>query len=287
MLSEKWTPTRVVNVVFLGLMALLCLIPFYYVVMVSFSDPSRVREGELILLPRGLSLESYKLIFKQNMYFTSLRNSLYRTVFGGCVNLVLQCFTAYALSNRSLRGRRGFMLMIIFTMLFNGGIIPTFLIVKATGLVDTIWALIIPNAISTWNIIILVNFFGTIPESIHESARIDGANDFTIFLRLVVPLSVASISVIALYITVGHWNALMDAVLYINKQSLKPLQVYLMDLVMRNQMTDVYNDSASQSVTTLAVQTAAIFASTLPILLVYPFVQRFFVQGVMIGSIKG
>ena len=177
--------------------------------------------------------------------------------------------------------------MIIFTMLFNGGIIPTYLVVKGTGLLDTIWALIIPNAISAWNVTILISFFSTIPESISESARIDGANDFIIFARLVLPLSIPSVAVIVLYIAVGHWNGLMDAVLYINKSSLKPLQVYLMDLVMRNQMTDMYSDSNSQAVTTLSVQTAAIFASTLPILFIYPFVQKYFVQGVMIGAIKG
>ena len=285
-IEKKVSGFRIVNAVLLILAAVMCIIPFYYVIMVSLSDPLRVSEGKLIPYPQGFSLEAYYMIFRQRIFFTSLKNSVVRTVFGGAINLILQCLTAYPLSQRRLRGRKRWMLMVIFTMLFNGGIIPTYLVVKLTGIVDTMWAMILPNAISAWNVTILVNFFANIPDSISESARIDGANDFVIFARLVVPLSIPSIAVIALYIAVGHWNALMDAVLYVNKTSLKPLQVYLMDLVMRNQMTDMVPDSSS-NITTLSLQTSAIFASTLPILFVYPFVQKYFVQGVMIGAVKG
>lgn len=278
---------RLVNGFVLLALALLCLLPFYYVVMISFSDPLLVREGMITLLPRGFSLRAYQLILRQQIFFNALKVSVQRTAIGGAINLVMQCMTAYALSCRYLRGRKAFTLMVIFTMLFNGGIIPTFLIVRYTGLLDTFWALVIPNAISTWNVIILISFFDSIPDSIHESARIDGANDITIFLRLVIPLSIPAIAVIALYIAVSHWNALMDAVLYINKSKLKPLQSYLMDLVMRNQMNDMYATPSEQEVTSLSLQTAAIFASTVPILLVYPLVQRYFVSGLMIGAIKG
>lgn len=278
---------HLVNGGILLVLALLCILPFYYVFTVSFSDPLLVREGVITLLPRGFSLRAYELILRQKIFFNALKVSVMRSVIGGAINLVMQCMTAYALSCRHLRGRKVFMLMVIFTMLFNGGIIPTFLVVRYTGLLDTFWALVIPNAISTWNVIILISFFDTIPTSIHESARIDGANDITIFLRLVIPLSIPAIAVITLYIVVGHWNALMDAVLYINKSTLKPLQSYLMDLVMRNQMNDMYASASEQEVTSLSIQTAAIFASTVPILLVYPLVQRYFVSGLMIGAIKG
>ncbi len=278
---------RFFNGLLLSFLAILCILPFYYVFTISFSDPLLIREGMVTLLPRGFSLRAYSMILRQPIFYSALRVSMERTVIGGAFNLALQCCTAYALSCKHLRGRKAFMLMVIFTMLFNGGIIPTFMIVRYTGLLDTFLALIIPNAISTWNVIILISFFNTIPDSIHESARIDGANDITIFIRLVLPLSIPAIAVITLYIAVGHWNALMDAVLYINKSSLKPLQSYLMDLVMRNQMTEMFASASEQEVTSLSIQTAAIFASTVPILLVYPFVQRFFIKGLMIGAIKG
>lgn len=272
---------------FLVIAALICIIPFWYVFTVSFSDPLLAREGVLTLLPKGFTVGAYKIIFRQNRFFNALNISLIRTIFGGFVNLVLQVTFAYALSQKKLIGQKYFKLMVIFTMLFNGGMIPTFMIVRYTGILDTIWALIIPNAISTWNVIILMSFFDGIPAEINESAYIDGAGDFTIFLKLIVPLSVPGIAVVSLYIAVNHWNALMDAVLYVNKTNLKPLQNYLMDMVVNNQMEDVMSTMDGLNTSTLGIQTAAIFASTIPILLVYPFVQKFFVKGLMIGAIKG
>ena len=175
----------------------------------------------------------------------------------------------------------------VFTLLFNGGIIPTYLVVRYTGILNTIWALIIPDAISAWNVIILVSFFSSIPDSIVDSAKIDGANDIVIFNRLILPLSIPAVATITLFVAVQHWNALMDAVIYINKSTLKPLQIYLLDLVQRTQMNDLFATQSEQDLPTLSIQTAAIFAGTLPILVVYPFIQRYFIKGVMIGAIKG
>jgi len=277
----------VANALILLTLAALCLLPFYYVLTVSFSDPAFVKQGEIMLFPKGFSIDAYKVILRQTTFYNAFKVSVVRTVLGTVLNLALQCMVAYPLSRRTLIGRRFFMLYVVFTLLFNGGIIPTYLVVRYTGIVNTIWALVIPDAISAWNVIILVSFFASIPESIVDSAKIDGANDLVIFSRLIVPLSIPALATITLFIAVQHWNALMDAVIYINKSTLKPLQIYLLDLVLRSQMDDLFASQSEQDIPTLSIQTAAIFAGTLPILLVYPFIQRYFIKGVMIGAIKG
>jgi putative aldouronate transport system permease protein len=287
MVRDRLTPLRLANLAFLTGAAFICILPFYYVITVSFSDPTSVRTGELLLYPKGFSLEAYKVILKQDTFYNAFLVTVIRTVLGTAINLALQCMVAYPLSRRSMIGRRFFMLFVIFTLLFNGGIIPTYLVVRYTGILNTIWAMILPDAISAWNVIILVSFFMTIPDSMIDSAKIDGANDLSIFVRLIVPLSIPVIMTITLFIAVNHWNSLMDAVIYINKSSLKPLQVYLMSLVMRSEMQNMLGSQSEQDLPTLSIQTAAIFAATLPILLVYPFIQKYFIKGVMIGAIKG
>lgn len=277
----------IVNKLVLLFMAVICILPFYYVIVVSFSDPKLIREGKFLLTPKGFSLKAYEMVLRQNTFFNAFRVTIIRTVLGLFINLFFQCTMAYALSKKRLRGRNVYMFMVLFTMLFNGGMIPTYLVVRYTNLIDTIWSLVIPSAINAWNVIILVNFFASIPESIEESASIDGANDIIIFFKLIVPLSIPGIATIALFIAVYHWNNLMEGVLYINTSSLKPLQVYLRDLVMRSQMQDMYQDTGEQDIPSLAIQTAAIFASTLPILVVYPFIQKYFVKGIMVGAVKG
>jgi putative aldouronate transport system permease protein len=194
---------------------------------------------------------------------------------------------AYGLSRTHLVGKKFFKTLVIFAILFNGGIIPTYLVICYTGIFDTLWALILPIAMSPRNTNILTSFFASLPSTLEESATIDGANDFTIFCRIAVPLSGAALGTILLFISVSHWNALMDAVIYINNSKLKPLQAYLVDLVMRAYTQNMYADPVEQEIPPLSIQTAAIFASTFPILVVYPFVQKYFVKGVMVGAIKG
>ena len=281
------TPLRLLNWTFLIIAAFICILPFYYVITVSFSDPTSVKSGELLLYPRGFSLDAYRVILKQKTFYNAFMVTVVRTLLGTAIGLSLQCMVAYPLSRKTMIGRRFFMLFVIFTMLFNGGIIPTYLIVRYTGILNTIWAMVIPDAISAWNVIIIVSFFMTIPDSIIESAKIDGANDISIFTRLVIPLSTPVIMTITLFIAVSNWNSLMDAVIYINKSSLKPLQVYLMSLVMRSDMANMLGSQSEQDLPTLSIQTAAIFTATLPILVMYPFIQRYFIKGVMIGAIKG
>jgi putative aldouronate transport system permease protein len=268
--------------------ALFTFLPFYYVMLASVSDSNLIKEGELMLWPKGFNLKAYSLIVDNALFLHSFAVTVLRTVLGLAVNLLLQLTIAYALSRSYLPGRRIFMIYIIITMMFNGGIIPTFLIVKATGLIDTIWALVIPSAISTWNVILLRTFFENVPDSLEESAKMDGANDLYIFAKIYVPLSLPAIMTIGLFIAVHHWNAFMDAVIYTNSVDLKVLQLFLRDMVIQMEMAALMGDmSAMSEISSLSIRTASIFLASLPIIAVYPFIQRFFVKGVMVGAVKG
>ena len=268
--------------------AILCFLPFYYVVLASLSDPKLIKEGELLLFPKGFSLESYQMILINNRFLSCLKVTVVRTMLGTILNLILQSSFAYALSRKYLPGRKFFMLYIVFTMLFNGGIIPTYLVVKGTHLLDTIWALIIPGVINTWNVIVLRSFFENIPDSLEESAKMDGANDIYIFFKIVIPLSMPAIATIGMFCAVGHWNAFMDAVIYLNSYKLQVLQIYLRDMVVQMQQMSLLGDQMDlANVNSLSIRTAAIMVATLPIILVYPFIQKHFVKGIMIGAVKG
>jgi putative aldouronate transport system permease protein len=268
--------------------SLITFLPFYYVMLASISDPLLIKEGQLLLWPKGFDFTAYKTILGNDRFISAFINTINRTVLGLAINLTLQLTFAYALSKRYLPGQKFFMIFIIITMLFNGGIIPTYLVVKATGLIDTIWALVIPTAISTWNVILLKSFFENIPDSLEESAKIDGANDWTIFWKIYLPLSTASMATIGLFIAVTHWNTYMDAVIYINSSSKQVLQIFLRDMVVQLEMATLLGDMGAVSETSsLSVRTASIFLVALPIILVYPFIQRYFVKGVMLGAVKG
>lgn len=272
----------------LTVFAVLTFLPFYYVVLTSISDPHAVKEGELLLWPKGFDLNAYEVILSNDRFITSFINTINRTVLGLIVSLSLQLSFAYVLSKRYLPGQKQLMLYIIITMLFQGGIIPTYLIVRGTGLIDTIWALVIPSAISTWNVILLKSFFDNIPDSMEESAKIDGANDWVIFYRIYVPLSTASVATIGLFIAVTNWNSYMDAVIYIHSSELQVLQIFLRDMVVQMEMATLLGDMGVLSETSsLSVRTASIFLVALPIIVVYPFIQKYFVKGVMLGAVKG
>ncbi len=277
----------ILSYVVMTLFAILCFFPFYYIFIVSISDPDQVREGTMILYPQGFSLEAYEVTLSHARFYSSLKVSVIRTLAGTALGVVFSSALAYAVSRPYLRGRKWLTLFLIFTMLFNGGMIPTYLVVRYTGLIDTIWALIIPNMINTFNVIVLINFFRAVPAELEESAKIDGANDLVIFLRLMIPVAMPAIATITLFIAVYHWNALMDGILYINTSTKKPLQVYLNDIVAAGQTQDMFQDASARWMPTMSLKSATIFASTLPILIVYPFLQKYFVKGVMVGSVKG
>jgi putative aldouronate transport system permease protein len=287
MVQQRINLSGILIIVFLIFFAFLCILPFYYVITISFSNPALVREGQIILFPREPTFKAYNMIIRDVKFYNSFKISIFRTVIGSALAILIQSMFAYGLSRTHLVGKKLFKGLIIFSILFSGGIIPTYLIICYTGIFDTIWALIIPIAMSPWNVIILTSFFASLPATLEESATLDGANDFTIFCRIAVPLSGAALGTILLFISVTHWNALMDAIIYINNTKLRPLQGYLVDLVMRSYTQNMYADVSEQDIPPISIQTAAIFASTFPILVVYPFVQRYFAKGIMVGAIKG
>lgn len=280
----------IVIAVILGFMTLAAIFPFYQVVLLSFADMASYAKHPLYLLPYCFDLTGYKTIFEDPMFFTSLGVTLFITLVGTTLNMFLSVMGAYVLSRKYLMGRKVILNMIIFTMLFNGGLIPTYLVIKNLKLVNTVWAMILPCGISTYYLIIMKNYFMSLPDSLLEAARLDGANEWSILTRVVLPISVPFMATFILFYAVERWNEWYLANLYINKSALYPLQTYLRNVLIS--MSNTLNDIAKQfmqghaKVNSTAVQMATIVVATVPILCVYPFVQRHFVKGVMVGGIK-
>ncbi len=280
----------VINVTFLFLFLLITLYPFWYVVIVSLSDGKAVLSSLVKFWPVNLTLDTYKVVLRDSNILSGFKNSIKYTVFGTLVNLTMSTLCAYPLSRPVLPGKRAVMRIIVFTMFFSGGMIPSYLVINQLGMIDTIWAMIIPGAISTYNMIVMRTFFMGIPESLHESAALDGANDLQVLVRIVLPLSKSILATMLLFYAVGHWNAYVNALLYLNRKPMFPLQSILRNMVVDGQFTEAQTQVGSVSSFTVIETTmkyATIVVSTLPILLIYPFVQKYFVKGVMIGSIKG
>ena len=280
----------IVIAVILGFMTLAAVFPFYQVVLLSFADMASYAKHPLYLLPYCFDLTGYKTIFEDPMFFTSLGVTLFITLVGTSLNMFLSVMGAYVLSRKYLMGRKVILNLIIFTMLFNGGLIPTYLVIKNLKLVNTVWAMILPCGISTYYLIIMKNYFMSLPDSLLEAARLDGANEWNILTRVVLPISVPFMATFILFYAVERWNEWYLANLYINKSALYPLQTYLRNVLIS--MSNTLNDIAKQfmqghaKVNSTAVQMATIVVATVPILCVYPFVQRHFVKGVMVGGIK-
>ena len=287
--GQKSTMDIVITVI-LSLMALAAVFPFYQVVLLSFADMASYAKHPLYLLPYCFDLTGYKTIFEDPMFFTSLGVTLFITLVGTALNMFLSVMGAYVLSRKYLMGRKVILNLIIFTMLFNGGLIPTYLVIKNLKLVNTVWAMILPCGISTYYLIIMKNYFMSLPDSLLEAARLDGANEWNILTKVVLPISVPFMATFILFYAVERWNEWYLANLYINKAALYPLQTYLRNVLIS--MSNTLNDIAKQfmqghaKVNSTAVQMATIVVATVPILCVYPFVQRHFVKGVMVGGIK-
>jgi len=283
---------NVMNYAMLTLTLLVVLYPLVYVVSASFSSSYAVLSGKVWLWPVDPSLDGYKAIFKNSNVLTGFKNTFIYTVAGTFVNIFMTVLAAYPLSRKDFRGRNVFMLLFVFTMMFSGGLIPTYLVVKNLQLIDTIWAMLIPTALSVWNVIIMRTYFQTtIPGELLEASQIDGCTDFRFLLRIVLPLSGPIIAVIALFYAVGHWNQYFNAMIYLKSPDLYPLQLILRDILVQNEVKidmlgDVKSAAARQGLREL-LKYSLIVVSSVPLLLVYPFVQKFFVKGVMIGSIKG
>lgn len=282
----------IVNYVILSIVLILVLYPLIYVVSASFSSSYAVLSGKVWLWPVEPSLDGYKAVFKNKNIVTGFQNTVFYTAVGTFINVIMTILAAYPTSRRDFRGRNFFMLLFVFTMMFSGGLIPTYFVVKDLHMINTVWAMLIPTALSVWNVIIMRTYFQiTIPNELLEASQLDGCNDFRFLLKIVLPLSGPIIAVIALFYAVGHWNQYFNAMIYLKDPQLYPMQLILRDILVQNEVKidmlgDVKSAAARQGLREL-LKYSLIVVSSVPLLLIYPFVQKFFVKGVMIGSIKG
>lgn len=280
------------NYFMLSIVLVIVLYPLIYVVSASFSSSSAVLSGKVWLWPVEPTLDGYKAVFKNAMVVKGFTNTVFYTVAGTAINLILTVLAAYPLSRKDFKGRNFFMLLFVFTMLFNGGLIPTYLIVKDLGMIDTVWAMLVPTALSVWNVIIMRTYFQTtIPSELLEASQLDGCTDFRFLKSIVLPLSGPILAVIALFYAVGHWNQYFNAMIYLKRADLYPLQLVLRDILVQNEVNidmlgDAKTAAARQGLREL-LKYSLIVVTSVPLLVVYPFLQKFFVKGVMIGSIKG
>lgn len=275
-----------VNYVVLTLLAVITLYPIINVLAISLSSYTGYLQNPAMVLPIEFNLDAYKSILSNPLITSAYKNTIFVTIAGTCLNLTLTVLTAYPLAKGKLRGSRVIMFGIVFTMMFSGGMIPTFLTVRSLGLLDTHWALILPCAIGTSNLIIVKNFFEGIPDSLLESARMDGAGEWRILWSIVLPLSVPVLATITLFYAVGNWNRLFDAVMYINSRSNWTLPILLKEIITENSEL-LADPSIAAQVYPKTMQCATIVVAVLPIMLAYPFLQRFFMKGIMLGAVKG
>lgn len=276
-------------VIFLMILVLIItLYPFIYVLSMSLSDPVSVMKQEIWLYPKGFSLQSYKRVLSEPGIWRAYGNTIFYTVFGTLINVVMTVMLAYPLSRKHFWGRKAVTMFVTVTMFFSGGMIPAFLLVKNLGMYNTRWALIIPGAIGVYNMIIARTYFSGISESMYESASIDGANDITILTRIILPVSKAILAVLTLFYAIAHWNTYFNALLYTPNLKLQPLQMYLVKLLIQNEssMLDGMTDTLERSMYAMQIKYATIIVVIVPILCVYPFLQKHFAQGVMIGAVK-
>lgn len=272
-----------------ALSLLVTLVPFLHIIAMSCSDPMAVSKQEIFLLPKGIQFDAYRLVMENGMFWTAYGNTIWIVAVGTLTNLVLTVSLAYPLSRAGFFLRRPAMMLITFTMFFSGGLVPLFITVNSLGLYNSRWAVILPYAVSTYNLIVCRTFFESIPESLMESAKLDGASDIRILWSIVLPLSAAVLAVLVLFYAVAHWNSYFPAMLFLSKGELQPVQVYLIRVLIQNSEALAEEGSAgySRALVVEQLKYSVIIVTILPIVVLYPFLQKYFVQGVMIGAIKG
>ena len=278
------------NVLLLCTLMLVTLYPFLYVIFASLSVPSElVKHSGILWKPQGFFTEGYRLVLKNPMIIIGYKNTLFYVVAGTILNVLFTALFAFVLSRRDLNWKKYMMMMVVVTMCFSGGMIPGYILVKNLGMLDTRWALIVPGLIATWNLIIMRTSFQSIPYELEEAAKIDGASDFRVFFQIILPLSVPLLAVMVLFYGVGHWNSWTGALIYLRDRELFPLQLVLREILIENSTGDTTNLSTTTGDPFLGevVKYATIIVATVPILVLYPFIQKYFTQGVMIGALKG
>lgn len=285
--KKRVTVGTVINYALITLLAFICLYPFLNVLAYSLSGYYPVLAKKVTFYPMEFTLEAYKEILGKPSIWASMKTTIEITLLGTALSLVLTTFAAYGLSIQDLPGRKVLTGLILFTMYFGGGMIPTFLVVKGVGLYNTLGALFIPQAVSVFNFIVMRTFFRELPESLQDAARIDGASYMQILIRIVLPLSTAIIATIGLFYAVGYWNSYFEALIYIQDTDKYTLQLRLRSLLFGNELASDIDNVGGVVVLTQSLKMATVVVATLPILVVYPWLQKYFVKGVMLGSVKG
>lgn len=278
----------VFNTTLMVVLSIIMLYPMLYEVFVSLSDPIELSKARgVILWPQGFSTYAYTWVMGKAEVWTGYKNTLFTIVVGLCFNLSLTAIGAYFLTRKNTLWHKPVMIMILITMYFSGGMVPSFLLVRQLGMYNTLWSIIIPNAISTYNMILLRSYFTTIPESLVESVYIDGGGHGTILFKIFIPLSLPAMAVMVLYYGVGHWNTYFNAMIYLQDRSKYTLQLILRDMLIQGSNLDVDEQDAEYQQVVESIKGAMVIVSTVPILCIYPFLQKYFVGGIMIGSLKG
>jgi putative aldouronate transport system permease protein len=289
-LSDDRLFNTVVNIIALVTIVIV-IYPLYFVLIASFSDPDLVLHGKVLLIPKGLTLDPYRMVMENQKIWLGYRNTILYTVLGTVISVTMTIMLAYPLARKDLPFRRPLTLFIVFTMYFNGGMIPTYLLVRDIGIYDSIWAIVIPSAITTYNFIVAKTFFeNSIPPEMYESAMIDGASNIRTLISIVLPVSTSIIAVLTLFYAVANWNSYFSALIYLRKENLFPLQIILRDILLLGQTEQMgTNEIGMGDKIKMAegIKYSVIVISSLPVLILYPFVQKHFVKGVMIGAVKG
>lgn len=279
------------NAFLLLLLVFVTLYPIYYIFIVSISDGNLVTRGVIKFFPRDITFDAYKVVFNDPAIWRSYGNTILYTTVGTSINLVMSALCGYVLSRKDLYGRNAFIFLVVFTMFLSGGLIPLYLVVNKLGLIDTMWALVLPPAINTFNMIIMKTFFEGIPIALQESAHLDGANEFQVLFKIILPLSLPVMATMVLFYSVQHWNSFFPALIYLNDSKKFPVQILLRNIVIggefADQSTSIGNSASNFRVVATNYKFAVIIISVFPILCVYPFLQKYFVKGAMIGALKG
>ncbi|MFR6327594.1 MAG: carbohydrate ABC transporter permease [Eisenbergiella sp.] len=280
---------KIITISVVVVIAACCLFPFLHVLAVSFSDKTAVIRGEVLLWPQSFKLSAYKAVFNNKGLMDSMWFTLILTVVYTVFSLIMTILCAYPLSYPGLKLKSPILLYILFTMYFSGGMIPGYLNIKSLGLLDTFWVLVFPTMLSTYNMILMKSFFQAMPRELEESAYVDGANDFVVLIRIVLPLFKAMLATIALFYAVSRWNGFMDAILYINDESMYTIQLRLRQMIQASQVSSMMEEIPEMKADLIAetIKAACMAFSMIPVMIVYPWLQKYFVKGVMIGSVKG
>lgn len=276
-----------INVICLVIFSILCIYPFLYVFNLSVSKGGSSAQYGLNLVPKGFTLEYYKQLFRTDAIVTGFKNSIIRTISGTFLALLVTSCGAYPLSKKHLPNRKLWTTIVLIPMFFGGGLIPTYLLIRSLNLIDTRWVLILPGLVSTYNLILIRNYMISLPESLEESAKIDGANDIVILFRIILPICKPILATVALWVSVGHWNAWFDSLLYITKKELIVLQVVLYQVLNWGAERTITGTMENYNPAQEIIKACTIMVTTIPIILIYPFLQKYFIGSIMVGSVKG